>query len=76
MARTVISLPDEDKAWLDRQAAREGVPMTELIRRAVRRLRVASRRGDRTTEELLDITRGTWKRGDGIKYQRALRREW
>lgn len=39
MIRTVFSIDEDDKQWLDRKAAREGVSMTEVIRRAVRRLR-------------------------------------
>ena len=37
MVRTVISLDPEDKAWLDRQAALERVPMTRLVQRAIQR---------------------------------------
>jgi len=39
MVRTLISLDTEDKAWLDRVARAEGVPMTKLVRRAIHRLR-------------------------------------
>ena len=39
MTRTVISLPEDDKRWLDEQAATAGVPMTALIREAVKLLR-------------------------------------
>src|SRR2546422_471115 len=34
MVRTIISIDDETKAWLDEQASREGLSMTALIRRA------------------------------------------
>jgi hypothetical protein len=74
MVRTVIALDEEDKAWLDERARAEGVPMTELIRRAVRMLR--ARPGEPTTEELLDKTRGLWRSGDGLEYQRRVRDEW
>ena len=76
MVRTVISLPDDDKRWLDRRAAQEGVPMTELIRRAVRLLREHGGAERPPFEELLERTRGTWKHGDGLRYQRKTRREW
>jgi hypothetical protein len=81
MVRTVISLDEADKQWLDERAAAEGVPMTEIIRRAVRRLRedrgadAASATGT-TTEDLLERTRGTWQHGDGLEYQERLRGEW
>lgn len=77
MPRTVISLPDDDKEWLDRRSAAERVSMTELVRRAVREYRL--RHGDhhdRGLEELLEMTRGRWRHGDGLQYQDALREEW
>ncbi|MGH8772667.1 MAG: ribbon-helix-helix protein, CopG family [Burkholderiales bacterium] len=76
MIRTVISLDDEDKAWLDRKAREDNVAMTEVIRRAVRRLREESGSENRSLDELLRQTRGLWKNGDGLAYQRKLRREW
>lgn len=76
MIRTLISLEDEDKRWLDERAEQEGVPMTELIRRAVRLLRQRDRSEQPGLDELLDRTAGTWRRGDGLKYQVKMRREW
>ena len=76
MVRTVIALQDNDKRWLDEQAAREGVSMTALVRRAVRLLRQHMEREDPPLEELLERTRGCWKCGDGLEYQRRLRGEW
>ena len=76
MVRTVISLDEDDKRWLDRMAKREGVPMTELVRRAVRLYRRQAPTEGRSLDELLQATSGLWKRGDGLRYQRRLRREW
>jgi len=76
MVRTVISLEAKEKLWLDRAARAEGVPMTELIRRAVRLLREQSRRERPNLDELLDATSGSFKLGDGLTYQRKVRREW
>ena len=76
MVRTVISLEAKEKLWLDRAARAEGVPMTELIRRAVRLLREQSRRERPNLDELLDATSGSLKLGDGLTYQRKVRREW
>jgi hypothetical protein len=75
MVRTVISLDEDDKRWLDRLAEREGVPMTELVRRAVRLYRRQAPTEGRSLDELLQVTSGLWKRGDGLQYQRRLRRE-
>ena len=77
MSRTIVSLPDEDKTWLARQASVQRVPMSELVRRAVREYR--KRHGNdksRRLTELLDSTRGTWKHGDGLHYQSNTRKEW
>ena len=76
MVRTVISLEAKEKLWLDRAARSEGVPMTELIRRAVRLLREQSRRERPDLNDLLDATSGSFRRGDGLTYQRKVRREW
>lgn len=79
MVRTIISLDEETKAWLDEQAAREKLPMAALIRRAVALLRSQARNGrlaEVSTDDLLARTRGTWKRGDGLAWQRKLRDEW
>jgi hypothetical protein len=73
MTRTIISLDVHDKEWLVRRAAAEGVPMTELVRQAIRRLR---QQEDLSFEEVLGQTRGLWRRGDGLAYQRRARREW
>lgn len=74
MVRTVISLDPDDKAWLDEAARREGVSMTELVRRAVRRMREQERKP--SFKEILERSRGTWKHGDGLEYQIRIREEW
>ncbi len=74
MIRTVVSLDEDDKRWLDRRAEEEGVPMTELVRRAVRRLRAEDERP--TFDEVVEASRGIWKHGDGLAWQEKLRGEW
>ncbi len=76
MVRTVVSLEEKDKRWLDERAEAEGVPMTEMIRRAVRLLREQSRRRRPGLDDLLEKTAGIWRHGDGLKYQEKMRREW
>ena len=77
MPRTIISLSDEDKVWLDRRAQAERVPMTELVRRAVREYRVRYHAsGPGRLQELLVQTSGCWTHGDGLGYQDAARDEW
>lgn len=74
--RTVISLAREDKIWLDAKAEREGVSMTEVVRTAIRGLRRAEGGGSEDLDSLLRRTRGRWRRGDGLSYQRRIRDEW
>lgn len=76
MVRTVISLTDDDKAWLDRRARDEGVTMTEVVRRSVRFYRSVCDPEDADFLSLLDRTSGAWKLGDGLEYQRRARSEW
>lgn len=54
MTRTIINLDADDKAWLDQEAHRRNLPMTELVRQAVRnyRLREQSRRQPALAEAL------------------------
>lgn len=76
MKRTVISLDEGDKAWLDAAAAREGTPATELVRRAVRLLREREPLERQPIEEILQRTRGLWSGEDGLEHQTRLRSEW
>lgn len=76
MIRTVIGLEPEDKRWLDETARDAHVPMAEIVRRAIRRLRDESKREEAPLDDLLRRTSGIWKRGDGLAYQRESREEW
>jgi metal-responsive CopG/Arc/MetJ family transcriptional regulator len=73
MTRTVVSIDDDIKAWIDAKAADEGVSMTEVVRRALRQYREHE---DQLVDSLLSQTRGIWTAGDGLEYQRGLRDEW
>ena len=80
--RTLVSLPDDDKLWLDAEAAAHGRPMTHLVQEAVAEYRVRSRsRRAETMDELLCATAGLFARRaeaqvDGATLQRRLRAEW
>lgn len=77
MPRTVISLEPEDKEWLDRKAEAEHVPMTEIVRRAIRRYRhEVDKRPKEDIRRLLEQTRGLWHAGEGLTYQTRVREEW
>lgn len=78
MVRTMISLDERDKQWLDRKAREQGVSMTTLVRQAVRemRLRPSTANGDEPAfEEILRMTKGTWTKGDAAAWVRRMRRE-
>jgi hypothetical protein len=76
MKRILISLDEEEKEWLAQAAAREGQPITELARRAVKLLRAQTAPSAQTLADLLERTRGLWPNEDGLAYQRRLRDEW
>jgi hypothetical protein len=76
MIRTLISLDEESKRWLDRQAREEKVSTAELVRTAVRKYRADKKREALPLNDLLKQTSGIWKAGAGLTYQRRLRKEW
>jgi ribbon-helix-helix CopG family protein len=78
MIRTLISLDDEDKQWLDRKAKEDGMTMAQLVRIAVQRYREQCEREatQPSLEELLRRTSGLWRGGDGLEAQLRLRGEW
>jgi hypothetical protein len=67
MTRMQVRLEDDDKRWLEFKALRTGTSMAEIVRQAIRRARLT---------ELLETTKGIWRQGDGLRYQRRLRAEW
>jgi hypothetical protein len=73
MTRTVVAIDDDIKKWIDAKAAQEGVPMTELVRRALQQYREHE---EQSVERLLSETSGIWMAGDGLNYQQNLREEW
>ena len=76
MIRTIVSLHPDDKAWLDRKARQERMPMTRLVQRAIKRMREESESKPSRFNLLLRETAGMRKFGDALAYQRGLRREW
>ena len=77
LVRTVVSLDDEQRAWLDRQAALRHVSRASLIRRAVSEFRMREQCGSSASfQEVLKQTVGIWQGGDGLEYQERLRKEW
>lgn len=77
MPRTLINLDPEDKKWLDREARARHIPMTELVRRAVRAYRTRQESLDKPDlQTALAHTAGIWRSEDGLAHQNRLREEW
>jgi hypothetical protein len=73
MTRTIISLENDDKKWLDEESRRSGLPKSAIVRLSIRYMRLDR---EKSFENLLNQTKGTWKEGDGLAYQERLRSEW
>ena len=73
MTRMILSLGERDKSWLERRARETGVSMAELVRKALHRMQQEE---DATLDRLLEETRGVWRKGDALRYQRRVRGEW
>ena len=76
MVRTIVSIEDDTKTWLDLKAAEEKVSRAELIRRALRFYRRASETQARSFRRLLEDTSGIRQGEDGLSYQLRVRDEW
>jgi hypothetical protein len=80
MIRTVISLEAEDKQWLEEQAKINQTTFGEIVRQAVKRMRLEEhpdRQIKSTSFELtLSKTQGIWQGEDGLNFQQSLREEW
>lgn len=72
--RTIITISDDDKSWLESYSKTTGVPMAEIVRTAIKRLR--QQESESVYHALLQQTRGIWKKGEGLAYQERLRSEW
>lgn len=72
--RTIITLSEEDKTWLEGYSKASGISMAEAVRRSIMRLK--AQEGQSAYQNLVSQTKGIWKRGDGLAYQKKLRSEW
>ena len=73
MTRMLISLEENDRRWLEQRAREIGVPMSAVVRQAIRQ---AQENGQKSMKDLLASTQGLWRKGDGLRYQRRIRKEW
>ena len=72
--KTTILLHEDEREWIERYSEDRKLPVAEAIRIAIRNLREAD--GRETYAQLLKETKGLWKKGDGLDYQRGIRSEW
>jgi hypothetical protein len=72
--RTIITLSEEEKRWLEGYSQAHRVSLAEAVRQAVCMLRKSSTK--ESYLKLVDGTRGVWKGEDGLKYQTRIRSEW
>ncbi len=76
MTRTIISLPEEEKKWLESYGRRHRISSAEVIRRAIREFRAG--KPARSLKAVLEETAGAWTsiRGDSRDHVEGLRKEW
>ena len=72
--RTIISIPEETKIWLESYSKANSISMAEAIRKGISYLRSEEERD--TLQSILNKSRGLWKKGDGLQYQDKIRSEW
>jgi hypothetical protein len=72
--RTIVTLSEDDKEWLVRYSRGKGLSMAQAVRKGIARLRDEERPS--LYEDALQTTHGIWTKGDGLRYQKELRREW
>ena len=72
--RTIITLPEEDKEWLETYSHANQISMAAAIRRGIHKLK--ENEVQETYRAIVENTQGIWKQGDGLDYQRKMRSEW
>ena len=72
--RTIITMSENDRNWLESYSKTSGISMAEAIRRGIARLREQEQ--EDLFQAILEETKGIWSREDGLEYQEKLRSEW
>ena len=72
--RTITTISEEDKTWLDAYSKAINVSVAEVIRQEIKSLRETHE--SEAYLKLVENTRGIWKQGDGLRYQMGVRSEW
>ncbi len=76
MTRTIISIQEDEKKWLESYGRRRGISSAEVVRRAIREYR--RRESQASLSDVVRATAGTCAsiKGDSAEHIRRLRREW
>ena len=72
--RMIVTLPEEDRRWLEGYSHAQKVSIAESIRKGIQRLKIEDTQ--KIYRRLVEGTYGLWKKGDGLKYQIKIRSEW
>lgn len=72
--RTIITLSEEDKRWLESYSNLHNVSVAEAIRQGIRTLKEMELQEN--YRGLVQNSSGLWKKGDGLAYQKKIRAEW
>ena len=72
--RTIITLSEEDKRWLESYSSLHHVSVAEAIRQGIRKLKDAEQLEN--YRALVLNSKGLWKKEVGLDYQEKIRAEW
>ena len=75
MTRTIVTLEENDKRWLDKYSAENGRSTAETIRQAIKEFQKKMREGE--YKNVLEKVFGVLKhKEDSVKFVRKIREEW
>lgn len=73
-SRTIITISEQEKRWLAAYSGLHGVSLAETVRRGIACLKATE--GDAAYRKIVQNSKGTWNRGDALRYQEEIRAEW
>jgi hypothetical protein len=76
MTRTIISIPEVEKKWLESYGRSHGISGAEVVRRAISEFR--RKKPEKSLAAVLRETAGSWTsiKGDSRDHIDAMRKEW
>jgi hypothetical protein len=76
MTRTIISIPEDEKRWLESYGRRHRISSAEVVRRAIREYR--QKKSEKCLAGVLQDTAGSWTsvKGDSRDHIDTLRKGW